>query len=165
MPYTDSTGMTWPLAVDLPAAKRVRDLVGVNLLTLRVDHLLAELADPIRLCEVLWAIAKPEADAAGVDQDAFLRRMAVDLAPITCGLLEDLADFFRCLGRTEAAIQIRTATRRAKTLPTMTTEQLESLLNQTMDWMLSQARTLTQSSGTTVMNGPGSSESIRTNPA
>jgi hypothetical protein len=156
MPYTDATGKIWPLAVDLPAARRVRDLVGVNLLTLRVDALVYELSDPIRLCEVLWAISKPEAEAAGLDLDQFLRRMAVDLTPITSRLLGELADFFQRLGQTEKATQMRMTVRTLKTLPMMTTEQMEILMRDTTDWMIEQA-TLIVSSGSAATSGQPSS--------
>lgn len=103
MPFTDATGHAWPLTIDLAAAKRVRDRTGVNLLTLDLAELLGELVDPVRLCEVLYAIAKPDADAAGLDLTEFLRRMTFDLTGLTDQLLGELAGFFQQLGQTTKA--------------------------------------------------------------
>lgn len=165
MPFRDSTGQPWPLAVDLPAARRVRDIAGINLLTLRVDRLCAELADPIRLCEVLYAACKPEADAAGLDLDGFLRRLAVDLPAISAEFLEGLPDFFQRHGDPIRAVQLRMAIERTKNLPAMSPETLETVLNETMDWMLARIQALTSRSqtpsapsGTCATNSPESSE-------
>jgi hypothetical protein len=162
MPFRDSTGQPWPLTVDLPAARRVRDLVGVNLLTLRVDRLCAELADPIRLCEVLYAICKPEADAAGLDLDGFLRRLAVDLPAISAEFLGGLPDFFQRHGDPIRAVQLRMALEKTRNLPTMNPETLEALLSETMDWMLARIQVLTNQtpsnpSGIYATNWPESS--------
>ena len=151
--YRDATGQPWSLAIDLPAARRVRDLANVNLLTLRVDALVMQLADPITLCEVLWASAKPEADAAGLDLDAFLRRMAVDLDAIASQLLEELACFFRKLNQTNRAIQTAAAAKMLTTMPEMTTAETETLLMETASWMVARARTLIASSGTAATSG------------
>lgn len=163
--YRDATGQTWSLAVDLPACRRVRDMVGINLLTLRVDRLCFELSDPIRLCEVLWAIAKPEADAQGLDLTAFLQRMAVDLPPIGEQLLESLPDFFTRLGEPLRANQLRIAIAKTKALPPITPDMLNKALAETMDVMVSQilkASTLNDHSGTDATNSQESQESIPT---
>jgi hypothetical protein len=163
MPFRDSIGYPWPLTVDLPAARRVRDLVGVNLLTLRVDRLCAELADPIRMCEVLYAVCKPQADVLGLDLDGFLRRLAVDLPAIGAEFLEGLPDFFRKHGDPIRAVQLRMALERTKNLPTLDPETLQTLLDETMDWMMARIQAMTNStpsnpSGTYATNSPAPSE-------
>ena len=155
MPYTDSTGKTWPLEIDLPACRRVRDLVGVNLLTLHLARLLQELADPVRLCEVLWAVNKPEADVAGLDLDAFLRRMVVQMGPITDALLTGpggLADFFRRIGQTAKATQLQTIWTRVQALENLTPESASTAIDAAMDWMVRQI--LSGSSGIAATNTP-----------
>lgn len=141
MAYTDSTGRALPLTIDLPAAKRVRDYTGVNLLTLDLPDLLQRLADPITLCEVLWCIAKPDADAAGLDLDGFLRRIKLDIQAITDQLLGELADFFLRSGLTSRATETTERWTRAKTATP--SQLIES-----------------RSSGSDATNWPASSESI-----
>lgn len=164
--FTDATGQMWPLTIDLPACKRVRDLAGVNLLTLALPAMLQRLADPITLCEVLWAIAKPEADAAGLNQEDFLRRCAVALPPIVDALLTGpggLSDFFQTLGQPSKATQLRTIWERVRTLETIPAETTATLIDQTLDWMIQ--RILSASSGPAATNTPASSASTRTSPA
>ena len=166
MPFQDRQGKMWGLQIDLPACRRVRDLVGINLLTLHLARLLQELSDPIRLCEVLWAACKPEADAAGLDLDAFLRRMAVAIAPVTDALLTGpggLADFFQSLGQTEKANQLRTVWSRVKAMESLTPETATAAVDAAMDWMCRQI--LSGASGTAATNTPESPESIPTSQA
>jgi hypothetical protein len=82
------------------AIKRVRSLAGVNLIEVMAQEegasLLGRLADdPILLCDVLFAVCRPQAEAAGVTDEDFGRAMAGDaIEAATTALLEDLADFF-----------------------------------------------------------------------
>jgi hypothetical protein len=94
--FTDAAGRTWSLAVNVDAIKRVKALAGVNLLDVVEGKLIERLVtDPVLLCDVLYALAKPEADAKGVTDEEFGRSMAgdaIDLA--TQALLEELVSFF-----------------------------------------------------------------------
>lgn len=155
--FIDSTGQTWDVSLDLPACRRVRDLVHVNLLTLALPQLLQQLADPVTLCEVIWAIVKPQADAAGVSLEDFLRRAAVDLAPITTELLTGpggLADFFRRLGEPRNATELETIWTRLKALETLPPEKTAALIDRTVDWMIRQI--LSEQSGTAATSTPAS---------
>ena len=159
MPYTDSTGQPWPISIDLPAARRARDLVGVNLLTLDLPGLLERLADPVTLCQVLWAIAKPDADAAGLDMDGFLRRITIDLTGLTDQLLGELAGFFRRLGQTEKAETLTRIWRTAKTIPTTTEAETEAAILDAETWIRKRY------SGTAATPSPASWESTPTSQA
>lgn len=93
--FADNTGRTWTIAVNVDTIKRVRGLVDVNLLEI-VDGTLIEklIRDPVLLCDVVYAVCKPEADTRKVSDEAFGRAMAGDaIEQATKALLSDLVDF------------------------------------------------------------------------
>ena len=94
--FTDKTGRTWEFEITIGAAKRVRDLLGVDLVTVLDGDLLERLRlDHILLVDVLYVLCKPAADATGVTDEAFGRAMngeAIDQA--LAGFFEELEDFF-----------------------------------------------------------------------
>ena len=104
--FTDNTGRPWSVAINVDALKRVKTLLDVNLLEVAegkvVDGkvvpggLLERLtSDPILLCDVIYAVCKPEADAKEISDEDFGRAMAGDAIDVaTTALLEDLVDFF-----------------------------------------------------------------------
>jgi hypothetical protein len=94
--FTDNTGRTWTVTVNVEAIKRVRGLLNVNLLEVLDGKLLEQLAgDPILLCDLVYALCKPEADAKGVCDEDFGRAMAGDaIDGATTALLEELVGFF-----------------------------------------------------------------------
>ena len=94
--FTDNTGRTWTVTVNVEAVKRVRGLVNVNLLEVLDGKLLEQLAgDPILLCDLVYALCKPEADANGVSDVEFGRAMAGDaIDSATAALMEELVGFF-----------------------------------------------------------------------
>ena len=93
--FKDSTSRTWTIAINVAAIKRVRDLVDVDLLEIVGGKLIERLVgDPILLCDVVYAVCKPEADAAGITDEQFGQAMAGDaIERATKALLEDLVDF------------------------------------------------------------------------
>ncbi len=103
--FTDSAGRAWTLALTIDAAKRVKGLLDVNLLELEAGDppLLTRLGmDVILLCDAIFALVKPQADAAGVTDEQFGAALGgeVILAAQTA-FYEELVDFFRKLGRTD----------------------------------------------------------------
>ena len=70
--FTDSSGRTWTIAVTVDAIKRVEGLIkGVNLanLTSGDPPLLTRLeTDVVLLCDVIFALVKPQADAMRHDE-------------------------------------------------------------------------------------------------
>ena len=105
--FTDNAGRAWTLSLTIDAAKRVKGLLDVNLLELEAGDppLLTKLGtDVILLCDVIFAIVKPQADAAGVTDEQFGAALGgeVILAAQTA-FYEELVDFFRKLGRTDLA--------------------------------------------------------------
>ena len=100
--FKDNLGRTWPIEVHVTSVRRVRDLVGVDLLSLGTTDggLYAKLAeDPVLLCNVLYVLCRDEADHRGVTDEEFgkgLAGQAIDDA--TAALLEELTAFFQFRG-------------------------------------------------------------------
>lgn len=93
--FTDNAGRTWTIAINVDAIKRVRGLVDVNLLDILDGKLIERLyRDPVLLCDAVYAVCKPEADARGVSDEDFGRAMAGDaIEQATKALLEELVNF------------------------------------------------------------------------
>lgn len=103
--FPDSAGRTWTIALTIDAVKRVRGLLSVDLLDLAAGEppLLTRLSlDVVLLCDVLYALCEPQAKAANVSDEDFGRAMGGDSLLLgQQALLQELADFFQSLGRTE----------------------------------------------------------------
>lgn len=94
--FNDNAGRTWTVAINVDAIKRVKSLLGANLLEAVEGKLIERLvSDPVMLCDVLYVLCKPEADSKQVSDEDFGRAMAGDAIDLgtTC-LLEELVDFF-----------------------------------------------------------------------
>ena len=105
--FQDNAGRSWTVTLNVYAVKKVRDLLGVDLLELGGDiggastpgeaenSLLYRLiADPVLLVDVLYVVCKDQADQAGVTDEQFGQAMAGDVIDAaTKALLEELADF------------------------------------------------------------------------
>ena len=94
--FQDNESRNWELAVNVDAVKRVKAHLEVDLLEAVEGNLLERLVgDPVLLCDVIYVICKPQAEAAGVSDEDFGRAMAGDaIDAATMALLEDLVDFF-----------------------------------------------------------------------
>jgi hypothetical protein len=92
--FQDAAGRTWTIAVNVDAVKRVRDLLKEDLLD--IERVLPRLLlDPILLCDVVYAVCKPQADAERVTDVDFGRAMAGQtIAQAKAALIEELVDFF-----------------------------------------------------------------------
>lgn len=79
--FNDNAGRVWPVTVTVDTIKRVRALTSppVDLLTVLDGTLIPKLiGDPVLLCDVLYAVCKPHADATKVTDEDFGRAMAGD---------------------------------------------------------------------------------------
>lgn len=93
--FTDNAGRSWTIAINVDAIKRVRGLLDVDLLEIVEGKLIEKLIrDPVLLCDVVYAVCKPEADTKNVTDEDFGRAMAGDaIEHATKALLEELVDF------------------------------------------------------------------------
>lgn len=107
--FKDSESTEWQLCLTLGSVKRVRDLLGVDLLN--PDHPVKDGAadrplitcldtDLLMLCDVIYALCKPQADERGVSDEQFGGRLGGDaILAAHHALFAELADFFRGAGR------------------------------------------------------------------
>lgn len=93
--FKDNADRSWTVAINVAAIKRVRDLAGVDLMEVLDGSLIEKLIrDPILLCDVVYAVCKPEADERGISDEEFGHAMAGDaIEHATTALLEDLVSF------------------------------------------------------------------------
>lgn len=90
--FKDNNGREWLLAIDVNVAKRVRDLAKFDLLSLEIEKLSA---DAVTLVDVLFAVCKPQADAAKITDEQFAAAIVGDVvADAADALMEAIADFF-----------------------------------------------------------------------
>lgn len=94
--FTDSKSRTWSIHIDVNTIRRVKALVGVDLLLAIEGKLLHELAEnPIMMVDTLFAVCQPQAQASGITDIEFAEALvgdAIDLA--LTALMEDLVAFF-----------------------------------------------------------------------
>lgn len=101
--FKDSEGREWKVEVSIGTAKRIRDLLKVDLLALDqgdppLAHRLA--TDVILLCDILYVVVKPQAEALDVSDEVFgasLGGTAIQNA--VNALYAELESFFQNLGR------------------------------------------------------------------
>lgn len=94
--FKDNAGRTWTIALTVSAVKRVRDLAKLDLLDLANGRVFERLvADPVTLCDALYAACKPQADAEGITDEQFGEAMAGDaIEHASKALVEELIQFF-----------------------------------------------------------------------
>ena len=94
--FTDLTGITWNLCVNVTAAKRVRTLLNVDLMEIATGSLLQKLGgDPVLLCDIVYVLCKEQADGLKITDEDFGRRMAGDtIQAATDAFLDEVIDFF-----------------------------------------------------------------------
>ena len=154
--FTDNTGRTWTLVVNVATIKRVRALCDVDLNSIiEVDKdnqpstkLLERLSsDPVLLVDVLYAVCKPECDRLNVTDDDFGAAMAGDaIEQATSALLDEIIDFFPAQKR-QAFKKVLSATRRFEEIAK---KRLEALLadDKFEDHLVSELEKFTGLSGT-----------------
>jgi hypothetical protein len=127
--FNDNQNRPWTLAVNIHAIKRVRGLIEVDLLTVADGSLLKQLVeDPVFLCDVIYALVKPEADAQGVTDEQFGCAMAGDaIEHATTALLPELVGFFHGAKRRVLETALRRIQKLEQTAAEMATQQIEAV--------------------------------------
>lgn len=94
--FNDNANRTWTVAVNIEGIKRVRSLLGVDLMEAVEGKLIERLiGDPVLLCDVIYCLCRDAAEARGITDVDFGRAMAGDAIELaTAALLEELVDFF-----------------------------------------------------------------------
>jgi len=126
--FRDTAGQEWTIALTIGAAKRLRDLAGIDLLALDAgDPPLATrlTTDVILAVDALFVAIKPQADALGVTDEQFGERLGGTAAKDgLAALFEEMADFYQSLGRGDLARGITTQ----RTIMLQATERAEKAL-------------------------------------
>jgi hypothetical protein len=96
--FKDNAGRTWEVVINVAQVKRVRGLLGLDLLGL-VDDGFAGLGkllgNPVDLVDCIYVLCKADADAAGVTDEDFGRAMAGDaIGAAADAFYEEFRDFF-----------------------------------------------------------------------
>ena len=105
--FTDNDDRAWSISLTIDAVKRVRDLLGINLLDIEAGEppLITRLAtDEILLCDVIFCLVKPQADSQGITDTEFGQSLGGDaILAAQQALYQELVDFFQKRGRTDRA--------------------------------------------------------------
>lgn len=93
--FKDNAGRQWSVEINVATLKRVRGLTGTDLMQVIEGTLIEKLIrDPVLLCDVVYAICKPEADTRSVSDEDFGKAMAGDaIEAATTAVLEGLVGF------------------------------------------------------------------------
>jgi hypothetical protein len=108
--FADNKGRKWDVMVNVSTVKRVRSLTSVDLMSVveGKDLLVRLSSDPILLCDVLFAVVKPQADAGSVTDEDFGSSLAGDaIADAANALLEGIINFFPSPKRTILDAQLK----------------------------------------------------------
>ena len=93
--FTDTQGRSWTIEINVAALKRVKGLTGVDLMDVLDGDLVQRfIRDPVLLCDVLYAVCKPQADKENITDEDFGRAMAGDaIERATESLLDEIVSF------------------------------------------------------------------------
>lgn len=139
--FTDTTGRVWQLKISVGSVKRVREATSLLLPSMfdeGMKLLVLLTTDYEKLVDVLYAVCKPEADAAGVGPEQFAESLGGDsLQQAMEALVRATADFFTSpeqrtalhkmldtLMTTDSKFRTIAAEQAAERLRTVDTEQL-----------------------------------------
>ena len=102
--FTDNKGRTWEVALNIRQMKRVRDVLGVDLVNVisatkdggvSTDTLERVANDPILLVDILWVLCENQAKEAGISDEDFGYSLAGEsVEEATRAFLDELVDFF-----------------------------------------------------------------------
>jgi len=102
--FTDTKGRTWDIELNVRQMKRVRDILGIDLVNIistgkdgavATDTLDRVANDPILLVDILWVLCEGQAKSAGVTDEDFGSSLAGEsIAEATRAFLDELVDFF-----------------------------------------------------------------------
>jgi len=94
--FKDRHGLSWDIELTVSAAKRVKNLCGVDLYEALDGKLIGRLASDVALvADVIYCILKPEADARSLTDEQFGESLdGQAMGEAMDAFMEALADFF-----------------------------------------------------------------------
>jgi len=95
--FLDNNERSWTLSLNVGSAKKVKDLVGFDLLSDDVGEMVGQLSvDAVLLCEVIFCLISDQAEKKSVTDLEFLEAMAGDsIEAATQALLAEIVLFSR----------------------------------------------------------------------
>ena len=105
--FSDKTGQQWEIALTVGSVRRVKGLISVDLL--HIDQgdppLMTRMAtDIVLLCDILYALCKPQADIDNVSDEAFGELLDGDaILRANRSFYEEMVEFFQKAGRPDMA--------------------------------------------------------------
>ncbi|MFA6805222.1 MAG: hypothetical protein WCR17_04525 [Candidatus Methanomethylophilaceae archaeon] len=144
--FKDVNGKEWQISITVGTIKRVKDLMDVNLIDAVSTDLIDKMkSDPVFLCDILYAICKPQADKDGVSDIEFGEGLVGDaIASATDALIGDLVDFFPASQR----VILRKALAKIEAAEKQMTEMMDQKIDAMMDSEIEKrVRSFTESFG------------------
>ena len=148
--FTDNAGRTWNIVLTINEVKRVKALLpDADLVAGAADGTLLQRlgSDLVFMCDVVYAVVKPQADAQKVSDEDFGRAMAGDcLEKAATALVEELVDFFpaarrRLLAKALAKLQSLRTTVTERAMVELDSPELDKKLQAQIDSILGKAST------------------------
>ncbi len=135
--FKDTKGRLWEISIDALVIKRLRTSIDFDLAAPDVTATLRRLiGDVILTCDVVYAIVKPQADAAGISQDDFWGAMAGD--PIDTALqavMDEVTDFTpNRAARERLTLWLKTVTEMAQMKDVQADEAMKGLVAKGLAW-------------------------------
>jgi hypothetical protein len=150
--FTDNAGRTWTIVLTVNEVKRVKTLLpGVDLVANAADGTLFDRlgSDLVFMCDVVYAVVKPQADAQKVTDEDFGRAMAGDcLEKAAMALVEALLDFFpeakrRLLAKILAKLRSFQTTVRDRAMAELDSPELDKKFQAEIDAILARGKAST----------------------
>ena len=94
--FVDNMGKTWTVTVNVGTIKRVKDLLGINLVQAITGDLIEKVENDICLfVDILYVVCKQQAQANNISDEKFGELLGGDsLEKATEAFLDQLIDFF-----------------------------------------------------------------------
>lgn len=73
--FKDRKGNEWRVELDAPTIEEIRDDIGVDLISMERDPLLAFQFNPMDLIKCIWIICRDQAQEQGVDERTFKKSL------------------------------------------------------------------------------------------
>lgn len=97
--FKDNKEKSWDVSINVGCIKRIKELAGVDLIAESgkdKDNIFIRISsDPVLLCDIIYAICKPQADERQISDEQFGEAMGGDaLDSATECFVEELINFF-----------------------------------------------------------------------
>jgi len=96
--FRDNVGRAWSIEINVASLKRVKNLVGLNILDMLdpSSNVRQKIADPCVMADVLYALVMPQADARSINDEQFGAALVGESIDAGCNALrEECLDFFQ----------------------------------------------------------------------